>query len=346
MNNPFPDDPIVAAQFFRAVGHVSSGGAEIGECYATGTRVARRGGALLEAWFEEWCKLGDRLARQGEECASKDHRVSALSCYLRASNYYRTAYTFHLGIQPLPSEALDAYRRHCTMFETAATMMTSRVEVVQIDYPEGKGKKLRGYLFHPLAEITTSAVPPPPSELVADDVSGTNRTTTRKYPLLIVNGGYDSTSEECYFYGVSAALARGYCCLTFDGPGQGRAVMEDGLYFREDWEVVVRRVVDYAVTRTDAGVDVTRIALMGVSFGGYLAPRAASGEERISALIADPGQYSLLEGLKARLPSFMLDAVFAERPSLMTNFVDFLLLGRAKNPTKGWAIRRGLFVHG
>jgi pimeloyl-ACP methyl ester carboxylesterase len=45
-------------------------------------------------------------------------------------------------------------------------------------------------------------------------------------------------------------------------------------------------VVDYALTRPE--VDPKRIALIGASFGGYFAPRAAAFEKRLSAVIALP----------------------------------------------------------
>jgi dienelactone hydrolase len=66
---------------------------------------------------------------------------------------------------------------------------------------------------------------------------------------------------------------------------------------RPDWETVVRAVVDFALTLP--GVNRSRIALAGWSFGGYLAPRAASGEPRLAALIADPGQWDLIEQMAA-----------------------------------------------
>ena len=116
---------------------------------------------------------------------------------------------------------------------------------------------------------------------------------------LIVNGGYDSTAEEAFLFSGAAALARGYNALLFDGPGQGAAIFEDGLVFRPDWEKVIGPVVDYLFTRPE--VDRRRVALMGVSFGGYLAPRAASAESRIAACIADPGEFSLLDEFKSRL---------------------------------------------
>ena len=46
-----------------------------------------------------------------------------------------------------------------------------------------------------------------------------------------------------------AALARGYNCLIFEGPGQGELIREQRIPFRPDWEKVVTPVVDFALTR-------------------------------------------------------------------------------------------------
>ena len=43
------------------------------------------------------------------------------------------------------------------------------------------------------------------------------------------------------------------------------------------------------------GVDPDRIALLGISFGGYLAPRAVAFEPRIKACVANPGVYNFHE---------------------------------------------------
>jgi acetyl esterase/lipase len=58
-----------------------------------------------------------------------------------------------------------------------------------------------------------------------------------------------------------------------------------GLVMRPDYEVPVAAVVDYLVTRTD--VDADRLAIVGYSAGGYLAPRAAAFDPRLKACIAN-----------------------------------------------------------
>jgi len=105
---------------------------------------------------------------------------------------------------------------------------------------------------------------------------------------LLAQTGFDGTIEE--LHGIAlAATARGWNCLTFEGPGQGRVLREQRLPFRPDWEKVVTPVVDYVLSRPD--VDPRKIALVGLSFGGYLAPRAAAFEHRLAALVADGGVF-------------------------------------------------------
>ena len=92
-----------------------------------------------------------------------------------------------------------------------------------------------------------------------------------------------------YFSHAPAAIRRGYNFLCFDGPGQGRNLILDNIPIRPDWENVVRPVVDFALKHPE--IDPDRLVLVGWSFGGYLAPQAASGDHRIAALVADPGEW-------------------------------------------------------
>src|SRR5262249_16796633 len=82
-------------------------------------------------------------------------------------------------------------------------------------------------------------------------------------------------------------LARGIATLVFDGPGQGEA--EYDFAIRGDYEVAGSAVVDYIATRAD--LDSSRIAIAGISLGGYYAPRSAAFERRIKACLALGGPY-------------------------------------------------------
>ena len=95
---PFKD-PHFVAQWLRAAGHASAGGADLGECLAAGREIKEPD---AESWRSAWLSLADRLAARAEASLSAGHFESARAAFLRASNYYRTAYTFLIGPGPEP----------------------------------------------------------------------------------------------------------------------------------------------------------------------------------------------------------------------------------------------------
>jgi cephalosporin-C deacetylase-like acetyl esterase len=70
-------------------------------------------------------------------------------------------------------------------------------------------------------------------------------------------------------------------------------VREQGLGFRHDWEQVVTPVVNHC--GGVAEIEASRLGLMGLSFGGYLAPRAAAFDPRIRAVAAIDGLFDAHE---------------------------------------------------
>jgi pimeloyl-ACP methyl ester carboxylesterase len=129
------------------------------------------------------------------------------------------------------------------------------------------------------------------------------RPAGERAPLAILNNGSDGTVTDLWVSGGAAGTERGYNCLAFDGPGQGRALYEQGLHFRPDWEAVITPVVDWALGRDD--VDPERIALLGVSQGGYWVPRALAHEHRLAAGVADPGVVDVSATMFGQLPGSM-----------------------------------------
>jgi pimeloyl-ACP methyl ester carboxylesterase len=85
---------------------------------------------------------------------------------------------------------------------------------------------------------------------------------------------------------------------------------------------------------------------MGISLGGYLAPRAASGEHRLAACIADPGLWDILEAAKARfsaLPKEVLEKLPNVDPEVLEPIVEHI----QETPALRWAIvQRAFWVHG
>jgi pimeloyl-ACP methyl ester carboxylesterase len=126
--------------------------------------------------------------------------------------------------------------------------------------------------------------------------------------------------------------------MTFEGPGQPSVLRGQGLGFRHDWEAVVTPVVDYCETAPE--VDASILGLLGVSFGGYLAPRAAAFEPRIRAVVTIDGLYdgyqSMLGLLTPELRT-LLDAGDADA------FNTAIRRAMAGNKALRWYIEQGLW---
>lgn len=82
--------------------------------------------------------------------------------------------------------------------------------------------------------------------------------------------------------------------------------------------------VDFAVGL--GGVDPDRIALLGMSMGGYLAPRAAAFEHRIAACIAYDGAVDMASAMP-KTPTFDHDSTHRAAE------LDTMIAHRADAPT-------------
>ena len=116
-------------------------------------------------------------------------------------------------------------------------------------------------------------------------------------PLVVLIPGLDSTKEE-FFHHENAFLRRGLATLSMDGPGQGETGF--ALPIRPDYEVAVAAVLDALSGRADLELD--RVGAVGVSLGGYYAPRAAAFEPRIRAVAGISGPYEFGEQWDALPP--------------------------------------------
>ena len=103
--------------------------------------------------------------------------------------------------------------------------------------------------------------------------------------------GLDSTKEEFFFFEQSF-LDRRMATVALDGPGQG----ETGLAvpIRPDYETAVSPLLDLLAKRDD--LDHDRAGIVGVSLGGYYAPRAAAFEPRFRAVAGISGPFCFGDG--------------------------------------------------
>ena len=208
-------------------------------------------------WCAAWSEVGAEHRALAEEAEAEGRLRSAGQHYAQAAVYYHFAK--FLFVQHL-AQMRAAHAEAVRCLDAALPHLDPPGRRVEIPFD---GARLVGVLRLP----STGGGP---------------------HPLVVMIPGLDSTKEE--FRTTEALfLERGVGTFSVDGPGQGEA--EYDLPVRADWEKPGAAILD-AVVRLD-GVDPERIALWGVSLGGYYAPRVAAADERVRACVALAGPYNL-----------------------------------------------------
>ena len=236
-------------------------GVEIDEVHRVGRALEGRVGDD-GAWFEEWARMGDKVAARGREAQAKGHRLTAASCFMRASRYYQTGERFAHPRSPL---TMEVYGEAVALFKQAAALVRRpRIEPVEVPY---FGSSLPALLVHPDAAVAG----------------------LWPAPCMVFFDGFDVTKELQYGYGVPDLAARGIGCLIVDGPGNGESVRFRGLPLIAETERYATPVYEYLAGRRE--FDPQRIGVMALSLGGYYAPRAASLEPRFACCVAWGAQW-------------------------------------------------------
>ncbi len=94
--------------------------------------------------------------------------------------------------------------------------------------------------------------------------------------IVVLHGGYDSFVQEFLDFLLYFA-ERGYETYFFEGPGQGEVLMRCGIQMTPEWEHCTSAVLDH--------FNLEDVTLIGISLGGYLAPRAAAYDKRIQRVV-------------------------------------------------------------
>ena len=166
----------------------------------------------------------------------------------------------------------------------------------------------------------------------------------KNQPTLIVGNGYDAAQEDSYHDYVVPALARGWNCITYEGPGQPTVRRNQNLGFVPQWEHAVTPVVDYLLTKKKSYVDTKRLVLLGNSFGGYLAARAAAFEPRLSALILIDGVWDTYEAFSSQLPSDILGIYEAGNYTQFDQIVTSVRESGKLPTAAAWGLDQGLWA--
>jgi len=270
--SPF-SDPDFGYTALNALGHAYYHAGNPGKLLAIVSKI--KAGDFESAWLAYY-EAGVEARTLAESAATKRHNVSAREAYLWAASCFSIALRFGDGTEN-PERMFPCWQQYAACWFATAALFDPPIERLEIPY---EGASLTGWFLR------------------ADN-------SRRRRPLVIINNGADGMEISSDVLGAAGALARGYNCLIFNGPGQGDSLWERKLYFRPDWEKVITPVVDRMLRHPE--VDPERIALIGVSQGGYWVPRALAFEHRIAAGVADPGVWDVSEPWFRTVPQFLRD---------------------------------------
>ena len=300
----FFDDQTYHFQTLRALNDIAADGADTSEVLETIKHI-RSGDA--QGWFRAWSRTGDRVAALADATSDRIAKGRAL---LRAHNYYRTAEFFLPRDDPKRAGSAERNIRFYYAGLDALGVTHQRIRA-----PYGAGHHLEA-VYYPAAHHDSEK------------------------PLIVLGGGFDSTLEELYFVLVKDAHEHGYGVLTYDGPGQGSALRHQGLTFTHEWEKPAGAVLD-AFLADHARPE--KIVLVGMSMGGYLAPRAAAFDERFDGVVT----YDVFFDMGATARRYAPPAAFWLHKHGFTAIIDAMIRVKAAiSPSFAWAISNGMWVLG
>jgi len=181
--------------------------------------------------YRAFSDAGNEAKLWANEAVRKNQHVSAYQAYLWAANYLYASLYFLDGTAD-PNRMFPTWQDYESCWTAAAALSAPAIERVEIPY---ENTVLTGWFFRP------------------------SEAKKRRRPLVILNNGSDASELAMLVAGGAAGIARGYNCLTFNGPGQGDSLWLKKLYFRPAWEKVITPVVDFAIAHREVNAKQLRL---------------------------------------------------------------------------------------
>ena len=154
---------------------------------------------------------------------------------------------------------------------------------------------------------------------------------------ILIHGGNDSYFEE-FLFTVLYLQDKGFEVYMFEGPGQGGVMREQGMHFTHEWEKPVKEILDYFKLE-----DVT---IIGISLGGYLAPRAAAFDKRITKVVAW-SVFPCFQDILVSMQPANVQKAFHILMKLHARPLLNLVFGKKakKSPIIDWGIKHGCYAY-
>ncbi|KAJ5115040.1 hypothetical protein NUU61_000799 [Penicillium alfredii] len=308
------NDSTMNFDLLTPLGESITGGGDVGAILGAAKDIKA---GNMTSFSEVFYKLANDTKAQAEDPENASDPVNVRDTWFSAASYYRKADGYLHGnwnnplINRLWAEQMKAFDKG----------------IATLPIP---GKRVR--------------IPAHKSNFTVEAIwYSASKSKDEKLPTLIIGNGFDAAQEDSYHNFVAPALARGWNCITYEGPGQPTVRRNQNLGFIPDWEKVATPVVDYVLSEKKDVVDKDRLVLVGNSLGGYLAARVAAFEPRLSAVVLIDGVWENYAAYARELSSEMRAIYEAGN---YTQFDKTILSARkaGKLPTgAAWGIDQGLW---
>ena len=212
-------------------------------------------------WCMEWANEGDLLNKLAEQALTNRNIYSARELY------YEAAACCHIGQHPYfldLNQKQEVQEKVRIFYQKSIELLDKAKRPIRIEIPYLR-TIIPGYL-HLTARVNQ--------------------------PLIIQVNGMDNLKEIENHYLGAKFVKNGFNTFVFDGPGQGE--MWKNLKLIKDYEKIVSTIINWFEKNNEFNINLQKIAIYGMSFGGYLSPRVAAFEKRISCAVANGG-FGLLQ---------------------------------------------------
>lgn len=167
-------------------------------------------------------------------------------------------------------------------------------------------------------------------------VDPANRSAERN--VVVMHLGFDAVKEELlpivrFFRDADLEL------VLFEGPGQGETLVKNNIPMTHEYERPVKAVLDF--------FDLEDVTLIGLSLGGYLAPRAGIYEPRVKRVVAWGVMYDFLDTVisrRGRLLEILLKTLLWAKASAAVNSIAGIKM--KKDTYTKWGIEHGMYALG
>ncbi len=207
-------------------------------------------------WSKQWSKEGQELEQLAEKARLEGN------IFLARRLFHEAAGCFHVGAfinYYNVEEKIEAQNLARKCYQKAIALYNEKERPIRIEIPF-RGVEIPGYLM---------------------------LTSQPDQPLIIFVNVLNNIKEVENHFFAQDFLKAGFNVFNFDGPGQGE--MHQKMRLIPDYEKAIHAIIDWFEVNNDFHINLDRIGVMGISFGGFSSIKAAALDSRIDCVISNGG---------------------------------------------------------